>query len=209
MSDTIETNAHGKRSRRWTRAAGWVLVVFGVVVSWVWSVELTILGESVNASIAGASTFLLFGAGIFLIGRVSPHHGSRATLARRGAVVLAVVAAIVAGAVPVAVTAATTGTASASVISGTNGDGYTVSVGALLTSDNYQQTTLELIVGATDRATPLLAATVSFTDGTADVTCANSRIAWTHDFSAVTLACDSFTPISSLKTVSGIAVTEQ
>jgi hypothetical protein len=182
--------------------------VFGVIVSWVWSVELTILGESVNASVAGFATFLLFGAGIALIGRVSPHRDRRVTLARRGAVIVAVVAAIVVGVVPVAVTAATTGTASASVITGTAGDGYTVSTGALLSSDEYRQTTLELIVGATDRATPRLVATVSFADGTADVTCTNTRLSWTHDFSAVTLACDSFTPITSLKTVSGIVVTE-
>ena len=209
MTDTSEPKSQSKRQRRWTRAAGWALVVIGVVASWVWSVELTILGESLNAAIAGVATFLLVGAGIAVIGRSSPHRGRRATAARRAAVIVAAVAAIVAGVVPIAVTATTTGMVTAAVDSGRSGDGYTVSGVALLSSDKYGQTALGLTVRATDRTTPQLLATVSFTDGTADVTCANTRQTWTHDFSAVTLACDSFTSIASLRAVSGISLTER
>jgi len=189
------------------RAAGWTLVVLGVVVSWVWSVELTILGESVKASIAGAATLLLFCAGVALIWRVSPHRGRRATLAFRLAVIATALGAVVAGVVPIAVIAQTTGTVTSDVTSGTAGLGYRVSGVAVVSSDEYHQTTVDLTVSAEDRTTPRLIATVSFADGTADVTCANTRQTWTHDVSTVTLACDSFTPIDSLATVSGIAVT--
>ena len=195
--------------RRWMRAAGWTLVGLGVVISWVWSVELTIVGESVNASLAGAAALLLFCGGIILIWRVSPHRGRRATLAFRAAVIATALGALVAGIVPVAVIATTTGTVTADVTSGTNGPGYTVSGVAIVSSDKYHLTTLDLTVGATDRTTPRLEATISFADGTADVTCANTRQTWTHDVSTVTLACDSFTPIDSLRLVSGIAVQER
>lgn len=206
---TIESKTRRPVRRRWIRAAGWTLVVIGVIVSWVWSVELTILGESVNASIAGAATLLLFCAGIALISRVSPHRGRRATLAFRLGVIATAVGAVVAGIVPVAVTAATTGTVTADVISGTTGVGYRVSAVAVVSSDKYSQTLLDLTVSADDRTTPQLVATVSFTDGTADVICANTRQTWTHDVSTVVLACDSFTPIASLRTISGIAVAER
>jgi len=208
-NDTVEPKPRRASRRRWMRAAGWALVVLGVVVSWVWSVELTILGESVNASIAGAATLLLFCAGIVLIWRVSPHRGRRATLAFRAAVVATALGAVVAGIVPVAVVAASTGTVTAEVVSGSSDTGYRVSGVAVVSSDKYHQTTLDLTVSATDRTTPLLVATVSFTDGTADVTCANTKQTWTHDISTVVLACDTFTPISSLDSVDGIAVTER
>ncbi|WEO76531.1 hypothetical protein BJQ94_14315 [Cryobacterium sp. SO2] len=207
--DTIQPKTQSQARRRWMRAAGWTLVALGVIVSWVWSVELTIRGESVNASIAGAATLLLFCAGITLIWRVSPNRGRRPTLAFRAAVIATALGAIIAGVVPVAVIAATTGTVTADVTSGTSGPDYTVSGVAVVSSDAYNQTTLDLTVSASDRTTPLLEATVSFADGTADVTCANTRPTWTHDVSTVTLACDSFTPIASLRTVAGIAVTER
>ena len=206
---TVESKTPGARRRRWTRAAGWALVVLGVVVSWVWSVELTILGASAYASLAGAATLLLFCAGIALIWRVSPHRGRRATIAFRVAVIAAAVGAIVAGIVPVAVTSANTGTVTANITSGTIGVGYRVSGVAVVSSDGYHQTTLDLTVSATDRTTPQLLATLSFTDGTADVACVNTRQSWIHDLSTVTFHCDSFTPMSSLETVTGIAVTER
>jgi hypothetical protein len=207
--DLTEPQPTSTARRRWMRAAGWTLVALGVIVSWVWSVELTILGESVNASIAGAATMLLFCAGIVLIWRVSPHRGRRATLAFRAAVIATAVGAIVAGIVPVAVIASTTGTVSAEVTSGTTGSEYRVSGVALVSSDRYHQTTLDLTVSANDRTTPQLVATVSFTDGTADITCANTRETWTHDVSTAVLACDRFTPSASLAAISGIAVTER
>jgi hypothetical protein len=208
-NDTLQLKTTSTAHRRWMRAAGWTLVAIGIVVSWVWSVELTILGESVNASLAGASTMLLLCAGIILIWRVSPHRGRRATLAFRVAVIGIALGAIVAGIVPVAVIAQTTGTVTADVTSGTIGTGYSVSGVAVASSDKYHQTTLDLTVSASDRTTPQLVATVSFADGTADVTCANTRQTWTHDVSTVVLACDTFTPIGSLEAVSGVAVTER
>jgi hypothetical protein len=206
-NNTKELKTVSGTRRRWIRAAAWTLVGAGVIVSWVWSVELTIRGESVRASIAGAATFVLFCAGIVLIWRVSPHRGRRATLAFRGAAIATAVGAIIAGIVPVAVVASTTGTVSADVTSGTTGAGYRVAAVAVVESDKYHQTTLDLTVSADDRTTPLLVATVSFADGTADVTCANTRQTWTHDVSTVALACDGFTSIASLETISGIAVT--
>jgi len=208
-NDISGTKTRSARRRRWIRTAGWALVGLGVVVSWVWSVELTIVGESVNASIAGAATLLLFCAGIILIRRVSPHRGSRATLAFRVAVVATAVGAIVAGIVPVAVVAATTGTVTADVASGTTAPDYTVSGVAVVSSDRYNRTILDLTVSTSDRTTPQLVATVSFADGTADVTCANTRQTWTHDISTVALACDSFTPIGSLKAISEVTVTDK
>ena len=206
-NDTQNPRTRSTARRRWIRAAGWTLIALGVVVSWVWAVELTILGESVNASIAGASTMLLFCAGIVLIWMVSPHHGRRATLAFRAAAIATALGAIVAGIVPVAVIAQTTGTVAADVVSGATGAGYRVSGAAVVSSDRYHQTTLDLTVSAEDRTTPRLVATLSFADGTPDVSCANTRQTWTHDISTVALACDSFTPIASLETLSGIAVT--
>ena len=206
------TDAPKSRStsrRRWLRAAGWALVVCGVVASWVWSVELTILGASTEASIAGASAMLLFCAGIVVIRLVSPHRGRRATLAFRGAVIATAVGAVLAGIVPVAVSAQTTGTVTAEVTSGTSGGGYRVAGVAVASSDGYQATTLDLTVGANDRTAPLLLATLSFSDGTDDVTCANTRQTWIHDTSTVTLTCDSFTPLDSLEAVTGISVTER
>lgn len=207
--DIKEPKTHGAARRRWMRAAGWTLVALGVIVSWAWSVELTIRGESVNAAIAGAVTLLLFCAGVTLIWRVSPHRGRRPTLAFRAAVIVTALGAIVAGIVPVAVIAATTGTVTADVTSGTSGSGYTVSGVAVVSSDRYNQTTIDLTVSARDRTTPRLVATVTFADGTADLTCANTRQTWTHDVSTVTLACDRFAPMSLLQAVSGIAVTER
>jgi hypothetical protein len=206
-NDAQNPTTRSTARRRWIRAAGWALIALGVVVSWVWSVELTILGESVNASIAGASTMLLFCAGIVLIRTVSPHHGRRATLAFRAAAIATALGAIAAGIVPVAVIAQTTGTVTADVVSGATGAGYRVSGMAVVSSDRYHQTTLDLTVSAEDRTTPQLVATLSFADGTPDVLCANTRQTWTHDISTVALACDSFTPIASLENVSGIAVT--
>jgi hypothetical protein len=191
------------------RAAGWALIGIGVIVSWTWSVELSIVGASVNASLAGAATFLLFCAGIILIWRVSPHRGRRATLAFKVGVIVAALGAIVAGIVPVAVSAQSTGTVSADVTSGMSGTGYTVAQVAVVSSDKYHQTILDLTVRASDRTTPLLVATVSFTDGTAALTCANTRQTWTHDVSTVTLACSDFTPVGSLAHISGIAVTKK
>ena len=208
-NDVTNQKTPSATHRRRLRAAGWTLIAFGVVVSWVWSVELTILGASVNASIAGAASLLLFCVGIALLWRVSPHRGRRATLAFRAAVIATAVGAIVAGIVPVVVTAATTGTVTAEVTSGTTGSGYTVSNVAVLSSDKYNQTTLDLTVSAQDRTTPQLVATVSFADGTADVTCANTRQTWTHDLSTAALFCDSFTPLGSLTSVSGVSVTQQ
>lgn len=207
--DTAEPKVGSKARRRRMRAAGWTLVAIGVVVSWVWSIELTIAGESVRASIAGAATFLLFCAGITLIWRVSPHRGRRPTLAFRAAVIATALGAIVAGIVPVTVIAARTGTVTADVTSGTTGPGYTLSGVAVVSSDKYHQTTLALTVRANDRTTPQLVATVSFSDAVSDVTCANTRQTWTHDISTVVLACDSFTPIASLESISGIAVAER
>ncbi|MET1052535.1 MAG: hypothetical protein ABWX65_07845 [Mycetocola sp.] len=208
-NDTTEPKAVSTAHRRRMRAAGWMLVALGVIVSWVWSVELSIRGESVNAAIAGAATMLLFCAGITLIWRVSPHRGRRATLAFRAAVLATALGAIIAGIVPVAVIAATTGTVTADVSSGTSGSGYTVSGVAVVSSDGYNQTTIDLTISASDRTTPQLVATLSFADGTANVTCTNTRQTWTHDISTVVLACDSFTPKDSLETISGIAVTER
>lgn len=208
-NDTSEVKAAGAKRRRSTRVAGWAVVMVGVVVSWVWSVELTIPGASVYASLAGAATLLLFCAGIVLVWRVSPHRGSRATAAFRIAVIATAVGAVIAGIVPVAVTAATTGTVTANVIAGQSGSGYRVSRVAVVSSDEYHQTTVDLTVSAIDRTTPQLVAIVSFADGTAGVTCANTRPAWTHDVSTVTLACDTFTPIGALENVSGISVTER
>lgn len=206
-NDTV--SAHSRRFTRWMRAAGWSLVGFGVVASWVWSAELTIVGEFVNVAIAGAATLLLFSAGTFLIWRVSPHRGRRATMAFQVVVIATAFGAIVAGIVPVASVAATTGTVTAEVTSGTRGTGYTVSDVAVITSDRYQQTVLDLTVMATDRTTPPLVATLSFTDGTTDVTCTNTRQTWTHDVSTVALTCDSFTPIDTLETVAAVTVLER
>jgi len=214
-NDTVKTHSvHGPKTRstarrRWMRAAGWALVVVGVIVSWVWSVELTILGASTEAAIAGAATMLLFCAGIVLIWRVSPHRGRRAMLSFRVAVIATALGAIVAGIVPVAVIAQTTGTVTAEVTSGTSGAGYRIASVAVASSDEYHVTTLDLTISAIDRTVPLLLATVSFADGTDDVTCANTRQTWIHDTSTVTFTCDSFTPIDSLEVVSGIAVTDR
>ena len=208
-NDTLTTRPTSAARRRRMRAAGWLLIASGVVVSWVWSVELTILGESVNAAIAGAAAMLLFCGGIVAIWSVSPHRGRRATLAFRAGAIATALGAVVAGVVPVAVVAQTTGTVTADVVSGTTGPGYRVSGVAVVSSDEYHQSTLDLTVSATDGTTPHLVATVSFTDGTADVTCANTRQTWSHDVSTVVLACDSFTPIATLKTISAIAVTER
>jgi hypothetical protein len=204
-----ESQTLSTRRRRWIRAAGWALVGLGVVASWVWSVELTILGASANASIAGAATMLLFCGGIMLIWRVSPHRGRRATLSFRVAAFATLLGAIVAGIVPVAVIATTTGTVTVEVDSGTTGSGYGVSGVAEVSSDKYHQTTIDLTVSADDRTTPQLVAAVTFTDGTPELTCANTRQTWTHDISTVVLTCDSFTPIDSLEAVSGVAVTER
>ncbi|WP_213814582.1 hypothetical protein [Glaciihabitans sp. dw_435] len=206
-TDGLKTRSTARR--RWTRAAGWALVLLGVIVSWVWSVELTILGASTNASVAGVITMLLFCAGIILIWRVSPHRSRRATLAFRVAVIATVLGAIVAGVVPVAVISRTTGTVTADVTSGTAGVGYRVSRVAVASSDEYHVTTLDLTINASDRTAPLLLATVSFADGTDNVTCANTRNTWIHDTSTVTFTCDSFTPMDSLTSVSGIAVSEK
>lgn len=206
-SDTTEPTTVSTTRRRRMRAAGWALVVVGVVVSWIWSVELTILGESANASVAGAATMLLFCAGILVVWRVSPHRGRRSTLAFRFAVIATALGAVVAGVVPVAVTAQTTGSVTAHVVSGATGPGYRVSDVAVVSSDRFHQTTIDITVSASDSTTPLLAATVSFADGTADVSCANTRQTWIHDVSTVVLGCDNFTPIASLRTVDGIAVT--
>jgi hypothetical protein len=207
--DTVGPNAQNAPRRRWTRAVGWILIALGVALSWVWSIELTILGESVRASIAGAGTLLLFCAGIALIWRASPHRGRRATLAFRVAVIATALGAVVAGIVPVAVIATTTGTTTAAVTSGTTAAGYRVSDVAVVSSDRYHQTTLDLTVRANDRTTPQLVATMSFSNGTADVTCTNTRQTWTHDVSTVTLACDTFTSFGSLNGISEIAVTER
>jgi hypothetical protein len=176
-------------------------------MSWVWSVELTIRGAAVNAAISGAATMLLFCLGIVLIRGVSPHRGRRATLAFRGAVVATALGAIVAGIVPVAVSATNTGTVTADITSGTTGPDYTVSAVAVVSSDKYNQTTVDLTVSARDRTTPQLVATLSFDDGTDDVTCTNTRQTWTHNISTAVLACDTFTPIGSLQTISGIDLT--
>jgi len=208
-NDATLTTTTSAARRRWSRAAGWALVVIGVVMSWVWSVELTIRGAAVNAAVAGAVTMLLFCAGIVLIWRVSPHRGRRATLAFRVAVIATALGAIVAGIVPVAVNATTTGTVTADVNSGTSGPGYSVSEVAVVSSDKYNQTTVDLTVSALDRTTPQLVATLSFSDGTADVSCTNTRETWTHDVSTAVLACDSFTPIGSLETISAIDVTDR
>jgi len=69
---TKQSKTASRTRRRRMRAGGWVLVVLGVVVSWDWSVQLTILGASAQASVAGVVTMLLFCAGIVLIWRVSP-----------------------------------------------------------------------------------------------------------------------------------------
>jgi len=208
-NDKTDVTIVSRARRRWMRAAGWTLVGLGVVVSWVWSVELSILGASAKASIAGALTLLLFCAGIILIRRVSPHRGRRATIAFRVAVVATAIGATVAGIVPVAVIAQTTGTVTADVTAGATGSGYRVAGVAVVSSSQYHLTTLDLTVSATDRTTPRLEATVAFTDGSADVTCVNTMQTWTHDVSTVTLTCDSFTAIDSLTTISGIAITER
>ena len=208
-NDTKQSKTASKTRRRWMRAGGWVLVVLGVVVSWAWSVQLTILGASAKASVAGVVTMLLFCAGIVLIWRVSPHRDRRATIAFRAAVVATALGAVVAGVVPVAVIAQTTGTVTADVTSGTSGAGYRVAGVAVVSSDEYHVTTLELTVSVSDRTAPSLLATLSFADGTEDVSCANTRQTWIHDTSTVTLTCDSFTPVGSLAGVSGIAVTER
>jgi len=208
-NDTKQSKSASKTRRRRMRAGGWVLVVLGVVVSWAWSVQLTILGASAKASVAGVLTMLLFCAGIVLIWRVSPHRDRRATIAFRAAVVATALGAVVAGVVPVAVIAQTTGTVTAEVTSGTSGAGYRIASVAVASSDEYHVTTLDLTMSAIDRTAPLLLATVSFADGTDDVTCANTRQSWIHDTSTVTFTCDSFTPIDSLEVVSGIAVTER
>jgi len=208
--DSHNTDATHPRStarRRWIRAGGWALVVSGVIVSWVWSVNLTILGASTQASIAGVITMLLFCAGIILIWRVSPHRGRRAMLAFRAAIVATALGAIVAGIVPVAVIAQTTGTVTADVTSGTTGAGYRVAGVGVASSDGYHVTTLDLTVSAVDRTAPLLLATMSFSDGTNDVTCANTRQTWIHDTSTLTFMCDTFIPIRSLEAVSGVVVT--
>ncbi len=195
--------------RRWTRTAAWALVVIGVVVSWAWSVELTIDGESVRASVSGAATFLLLGAGITLIWLASPRRGRRMAVAYTIAVMTSAAAAIAAGVAPIAVIATTTGTVTATIDSGMSGDGYSVSDVAIVTSDGYRQTDLRVTVHADDRATPWLAATVSFADGGQDLACSNTRQTWTHEVSTVTLSCDDFVPISSLSAITGIALAER
>jgi uncharacterized protein YcfJ len=186
-----------------------VFIALGVIVSWVWSVELTIAGESVNAAIAGAATLFLFCAGIIVIARMSPHRGRRATLAFRIGVIGTALGAVVAGIVPIAVTSSTTGTATAAVTSGAIGGAYRVARVAVVSSDTYHRTSLDLTVSARDRTTPLLMATVAFADGTDDILCANTRQTWTHDVSTVKLACNDFASIATLKTISGIVVSER
>jgi hypothetical protein len=205
-TDTARPITPTKSRRRWTRAAGWTLIGLGVIVSWVWSVELTIVGASVYAAVTGAGTLLLFSAGIALVWRVSPHRGRGPSIAFRVAVIATALGAIVAGIVPVAVISMTTGTATSDVTSGTIAPDYSVAGVAVVSSDEYHQTTLDLTVRARDRTTPQLVATVSFTDGSADITCTNTRQTWTHHVSTVAMICDTFTPIALLQTISGIAV---
>lgn len=199
----------GSAPRRWTRRAGWGLIAVGIVVSWVWSVELTIAGESVNAATAGAATMLLFCAGVVLIWRASSHRGRTATMAFRAGAIAITLGAIAAGIIPLAVLVTTTGTVTSHVTSGRNGDGYRVAGTAIASSDTYGQTTLDLTVRASDRTTPQLIATVSFTDGAAPVTCTNTRQGWTHDISTVEMICERLVPRASLDAISGIAVSAQ
>ncbi|UAJ79503.1 hypothetical protein IT072_20375 [Leifsonia sp. ZF2019] len=202
------TKAPGTARARWTRVAGWALIGVGVVVSWAWSAELGIAGEPVGAAIAGASTMLLFSAGILVIGRASPRRGRIATRAFRIGALAAALGAIAAGVIPVAVVGATTGTVTADVVSGRTGDDYRVSGTAVVSSDTYHQTNIEITVRATDRTAPYLAATVSFADGTSPVTCTNTRQTWIHELATVGLHCESFLPRTTLDAISGITLSE-
>jgi hypothetical protein len=202
-------NAISKRSRRLLCAGGWALVLVGVFISWMWSEGLATAGKSGQASLAGASTFVLFAGALTLFRRGNRRPGKRAHVIYTTAVAACAVAAVVAGVVPIAVTAATTGTVTTSISPDGISPQYRLSSAANITSDGYRQTSLDVTVHTSDRTTPLMTAVVSFADGTPNLTCANTRPVWTHSVSTVTLMCEKFTPISSLRTVSAISVVEK
>lgn len=197
------------RSRRFARAAAGALIATGVIVSWSWSTNLTLDGRPAETSLAGAATFVLLGGGIAMLRRAYPPRGRPARAVYPVALSACAAAGLIAAVVPAVMTVTTTGTVTTAVSSTGSPSGYRLPQVANVTSDIYHRTNLDLTVHAEERTAPQLHATVSFADGTPDLTCLNTRSVWIHDVATVTLMCADFTPVSSLRTISAITVTER
>lgn len=202
-------NVVSKKSSRFVRAAGGALVAIGVIVSWAWSTDLTLEGRTAETSLAGVATFVLLGGGIAMLWRASPHRGRRARAIYPVALGACAAAGLIAGVVPAVVTVTTTGTVTTAISSTGSTSEYRLSQVANVTSDIYHRTNLDLTVYAEERTAPQLDATVSFDDGTPDLTCFNTRSVWIHDVATVTLMCADFTRISSLRAISAVTVIER
>lgn len=196
------------RRRPSARAAGVALIGLSIVTSWAWSADLARAGGATTDALTGAATFLLLGGGAALLWRPWSRGGRRVRVAGSGALVVCAAAALVAGVVPMVLTATTTGTVTVELTSTPTGAGYRLAAVARVTSDDLRQTSLEVTVHARDLAVPPMEATISFVDGTPDLTCASTRSVWTHEVSTVTLMCDDFAPASSGGSIGAIAVAE-
>ncbi|MCU4745397.1 MULTISPECIES: hypothetical protein [unclassified Streptomyces] len=189
-------------------ASGWVLVLIGVFASWVWSDRLATAGRPASTAVAGVGAFLLFGIAINLLRRAHPESAGGARAFWTAGVLACAAAGVVAGITPLAISAATTGTVTTSISHVGDSAVYRLSETANITSDDYRRTTLDVTVHARDRSAPLLRAVVSFADGTADLRCSNTRPEWIHEVSTVTLMCEEFTSVSSLRSISAVSVLE-
>jgi amino acid transporter len=197
-----------RRRRRSLKTGGWAVVVAGVLVSWVWSDKLDTAGEPTATATAGGLAFLLLAVAIDLLRRARPEPERRTRILWATAILACVTAGAVAGILPLAISAATTGTVTTTVGPAGGGTGYRLAEAADITSDDYRQTDLVVTVHARDRTAPRLRAVVSFTDGTADLRCANTRPVWIHEVSTVTLMCDDFRPVSSLRSIAAVSIVE-
>jgi hypothetical protein len=203
------TEVQGRRRRRFLRVLGRALAVLGVIVSWAWSTELSIAGRSAAESISGTCTFVLLACGTALLYRTRTLPGRPARVAYLVVVGACAAAALTAATAPSIVTRTSTGTVNTTITPAASSSRFRLSGAANITSDTYHRTNLSITVHADDRTAPLLQATVSFTDGTVDLSCANTRQTWIHEVSTITLGCDDFTPVSSLRSIAAIMITEE
>ncbi|GLY29831.1 hypothetical protein [Kineosporia sp. NBRC 101731] len=189
------------------RALAWSLVALGVLVSWAWSTELSIAGSSATEFIAGIATFALLAGGIALLCRSRTLHHRPVRVAYLLAFGTCVAAALAAAAVPPVATRRSTESVN-STIGPVTFSTFWLARTAGVTSDQYRRTHLSITVHAHELSAPRLQATVSFTDGTPDLSCANTQPVWIHEVATLTLGCDSFTPASSLRSIRAITITE-
>ncbi|MGW5625294.1 hypothetical protein ACWEWP_32025 [Streptomyces olivaceus] len=197
-----------KRQRRSLKTGGWVAVVVGVFVSWAWSDRLATAGSSSATAIAGGLTFSLFAIAVNLLRRAHPESKGRARTLWISAILACVTAGVVAGITPLAISAATTGTVTTSISAVGVGTEYRLAEAANIISDDYRQTNLDVTIHARDRTAPRLLAVVSFTDGSADLKCSNTRPVWIHEVSTVTLVCEEFRAVSTLHSISAVSIVE-